>query len=986
MKNFWRNGVAVSVLVLALAAGSAEAGNGNSGKPPKRDPAPVSDPTPSPAPEDTATPANDGSGALILPFRGDIDPFHGDIDPFQGDINPFRGDINPFYGDISPFWGDISPFWGDINPFSGDISPFWGDIDPFHGDINPFWGDIAPFWGDIGPFWGDINAFWSSIESGTNTSDQDYQRLQGDLVDMFARAEGVFGDAVREETGTNFNSGFLDDLLAEFGIDPNDRDSLAAVTAETRSRFFFAFYDGLMNYSGTDRVDHWMGAINWTPALSQAAGGGEGTKVTMIDFGFVSEEAAEAAGVTVRNNVGVAGSHGDSTFYHGAAVASLINGAHDGVGVMGMAPNADVSLYNPFDSSNTTDWRSLRDGVTRMLRGNIDVMNLSLGVSGWVLHPEWNNIFSDKTINRMAQGTLFVMAAGNDGISQTTDVRFGGNNLFGNLLLVGSVDPNNQISSFSNRPGTACVLSRTGCGEGQRLMDRFLVAPGELILVSDGQGGTMRTSGTSFAAPMVTGAAALVFSEWKWLEGRDVGDVLLRSARDLGAPGVDEVYGHGLLDVTAALSPLDRDNLYYINADGDHVRVGEMGIVAGQLSFANSDAARLTVFEDLNGTYRDFEVSLENVTRDSSAATSSSQANADIFLIERVYTSDFAFSDTGEMAFLASRTGNLEVSIVGSRLDPRQSTTNADLPFQAGVQVTDTSSGRQYRLGIGEGALALNGRSGFGLFSDHRPQTGGVNPVLGFASGGAYAMTGFALGQDTRVSVGLTSTRDKMVFVMPGTGEEQALMAGLSPYEAVAMHAGISHAFSDDLTVHASYTHLYEMTGLLGAQGTGTLGFEGGTQTSAVTLGADVNIAFGLSLSASATMARTHGTAFNGSAFSLSNGANSTAFQITARRDRIFTDADGVRVSLIQPLHLESGAIEYTSGRVVDRETGEIGIATDRWELGGERPLQFEVLYATGFRDGQVNLSLFSRAELSGSDASNGASGLASGASFRLKF
>ncbi|WP_339746564.1 S8 family peptidase [uncultured Maricaulis sp.] len=980
MKNFWRNGVAVSVLVLALAAGPAEAGNGNSGKPPKRDPAPVSDPAPSPAPADTTTPANDGSGALILPFRGDIDPFHGDIDPFNGDINPFRGDINPFYGDISPFWGDISPFWGDIDPFSGDISPFWGDIDPFHGDINPFWGDIAPFWGDIGPFWGDINAFWSSIDPGAPGSSSDYNRLHRALDTMFARADQVFGDAVRAETGQNFNSGFLRNLLAEFNINPADRDSLATVTAETRSRFFLAFYDGLMAYSGTDRVDHWMASINWTPALSQAARGGEGAKVTMIDFGFASDEAAEAANVHVRNGVGT------SSFYHGAAVASLINGAHDGVGVMGIAPDANVSLYNPFDDSNSTDWASLTDGVTRMVRGHPDVMNLSLGVSGWVLHPEWNNVFGDKTINRMGQDTLFVMAAGNDGISQTTDVAFDLTNLFGNLLLVGSVDPNNQISSFSNRPGTACVTTGGQCSEGQRLMDRFLVAPGELILVSDGMGGTMRVSGTSFAAPLVTGAAALIVSEWEWLGAQNVGDILLLSARDLGAPGVDEVYGHGLLDVTAAMSPLNRDNLYYIDSEGSHVRVGEMGIVAGQLSFAHSDAARLTVFEDLNDTYRDFEVSLDNVTRDSSAARSSSEANAKVFLIDRTLSTDFNFSDTGEMAFLASRTGNLEVSIVGSRLDPRESTTNSDLPFQAGVQVTDTSTGREYRLGIGEGALALNDQSGFGLFSDHRPETGGVNPVLGFASGGAYAMSSFALGKDTQFSVGLTSTRDEHIFVMPGTGEEQPLIAGLSPYEAVAMHTGISQAINEDLTVHASYTQLYEMTGLLGAQGTGTLGFEGGTQTSAVTLGADANLAFGLSLSASATMARTHGTAFNGSALSLKDGANSTAFQITARRDGIFTDADGVRVSLIQPLHLESGAIEYTSGRVINRETGEIGIVTDRWKLGGERPLQFEVLYATGFMDGRADISLFSRAELSGSDASNGATGLASGASFRLKF
>ena len=213
-------------------------------------------------------------------------PFHGDINPFHGDINPFHGDINPFYGDISPFWGDISPFWGDINPFHGDISAFWGDIDPFHGDINPFYGDIDAFWGDVGPLWGDIDAFWGDIDPFTG----DATALAAQLEGLFDQAEAVFGEAVEAQTGQSFRNQFLQDLLARYGIDPNDPDSLDQVTAQQRSAFFLAFYDGLMNFSGTDRFDHWMPAINWSPALSQAAGGGDGVLVGLLDFSFQSDE------------------------------------------------------------------------------------------------------------------------------------------------------------------------------------------------------------------------------------------------------------------------------------------------------------------------------------------------------------------------------------------------------------------------------------------------------------------------------------------------------------------------------------------------------------------------------------------------------------------------------------------------------------------------------------------------------------------------
>jgi hypothetical protein len=260
LKSVLMSAAAVSALTFALG-GQAHAG----GAAPKAET----------EPQDT--------GALILPRYGDINPFY-------GDINPFWGDINPFYGDISPFWGDISPFWGDISPFYGDISAFWGDISPFYGDINPFWGDIGAFWGDIGAFWGDIAAFWGDISA---FSDADYAALAADLDDMYAQAEAVFGPSIEAVTGQSFEDGFLADLNARFGIDLEDPDSLADVTAEQRAQYFLAFYDGLMGFSGRDHVDHWMPAINWTPALAQAHGGGQGVRVGLVDFALPERMSAD---------------------------------------------------------------------------------------------------------------------------------------------------------------------------------------------------------------------------------------------------------------------------------------------------------------------------------------------------------------------------------------------------------------------------------------------------------------------------------------------------------------------------------------------------------------------------------------------------------------------------------------------------------------------------------------------------------------------
>ena len=95
--------------------------------------------------------------------------------------------------------------------------------------------------------------------------------------------------------------------------------------------------------------------------------------------------------------------------------------------------------------------------------------------------------------------------------------------------------------SFSNRAGSAKRY--------------FLVAPGVEVLAPAVGGGAALVSGTSFAAPHVTGAVALVLDAAPFLSAEQVVELLLDTATDLGAPGTDAVYGRGLLNLAAALGP-----------------------------------------------------------------------------------------------------------------------------------------------------------------------------------------------------------------------------------------------------------------------------------------------------------------------------------------------------------------------------------------------------------------------------------------------
>lgn len=901
---------------------------------------------------------------FIHPYKGDINPFTGDINPFRGDINPFRGDINPFYGDISPFWGDISPFWGDIdpffgdiNPFRGDISPFWGDINPFKGDINPFWDDISPFWEETGPAWGELNSQWMDAQSG----DGDYSAIAASLSGLLNDASAIFADAVQEMTGMTLEEAFLNDLLDRFGIDLSNPDSLADVSAAERSEFFLTLYDQLMSYSGFDHVDHWMPAINWSPALAHRYDEGRSAVVGVLDFGVNDVGAGSFRGQL--------GNREDLGVNHGDAVASLIGAPIDGQGTMGVAPHASMRFYNPFDESRTSDWASVADGVESLARGGASVINMSLGVPGWTLHQEWANVFAQPGVARHSGNLTFVVAAGNDGLAQSVDLDWTGVPVVDNLIIVGSVGPAGGISSFSNTPGEACLTMRGACPDGHRLMDRFLVAPGELLLVSDGNGGVTRATGTSFAAPLVAGAAALVKGWWQWLDGGEVADVLLDSAQDLGEPGTDPVYGRGLLDVAGAMSPIDPDALYALDERGNRVAANDLVITGDRLNLRSVRNGRVFVFEDIGGSYRDFGMELSDLTEGSTLAENIADRYAEQYIYDRSVANftGTAFSDRALHTRTLSDQGDLRVTAQATRLDPIDPGMARSLGFQMSVRLDDRSSGRSLEFGLGEGALALTGRAGFGLYSDFRPETGGVNPVLGLASGGVYGTSRYTLSDNTDVSFGLSTTYEQDIYLMPGTGEELAVAPGIEPYQAGALHVNVRHRVSDRMSLNASLTQLHEATGLLGTQGASVLAMEGGADTSALTVGLETRPVERLSVNASLTAARTRTTGFSGDTLRIADAIGSTAAQASIQLDRVFGDSDGLRVSLVQPLHVESGALEYTGMHVVDRETGELGLQSQTWELGGERAVYAEFIYATRLGSDRAAMSLFAREQVSGS-------------------
>jgi hypothetical protein len=148
------------------------------------------------------------------------------------------------------------------------------------------------------------------------------------------------------------------------------------------------------------------------------------------------------------------------------------------------------------------------------------------------------------------------------------------------------------------------------------------------MLIEDNHTTTTRMTGTSFAAPLVTGTIALLQTRWPWLRNYadETVQIVLKSATDLGAPGIDPVYGWGMLNMESAMSPLHFDNMivfkpfmygHAVNVDRTKPNWTAASLKAAlqdpnQVSQWEQQKAFLVVYENIGMTYRDFVIPLSS--------------------------------------------------------------------------------------------------------------------------------------------------------------------------------------------------------------------------------------------------------------------------------------------------------------------------------------------------------------------------------------
>lgn len=271
---------------------------------------------------------------------------------------------------------------------------------------------------------------------------------------------------------------------------------------------------------------------------------GQGVLVAVLDTG-VDDRHPDLRGAVV-NGPDLTGSTRPRQRWghHGTAMASLIAGrGHDGRhGVLGVAPAARVlsirvTLENddPLRGKQSAAGRdALAKGIRYAVDHGADIISMSLGGGS----GSWEGSAAEEEAVQYAleRGAVLVASSGNDGDS-TNRKNFPA--AYPGVIAVGAVDRQLKVARFSNRQDYLSV-----------------VAPGTEIVSADGPDSYVIGDGTSSAAAMVAGIAALILAEHPGLSPLQVRRAIERGTKGKG--GHSRAYGHGVVNAALALKEAAR--------------------------------------------------------------------------------------------------------------------------------------------------------------------------------------------------------------------------------------------------------------------------------------------------------------------------------------------------------------------------------------------------------------------------------------------
>jgi hypothetical protein len=323
---------------------------------------------------------------------------------------------------------------------------------------------------------------------------------------------------------------------------------------------------------------------------------GKGITIGIVDTGLVPT-LSDFAGRIHPQSRDVDGNEPMGDVYgHGTAVAGIAAAAHDGVGMQGIAFESTIFMAkadNGCPSNCGYDRDATAAGIDAARSAGASVINLSMAGEGG--SEIWEA--ATRAINA---GIVIVVGAGNSGPAPSPLASKLASLAPAQVIIVGGLGTSNADGTISY--DSQAIYSAPASSS----QSSYLSAPGWLNSASYflSSGGIDRLSGTSFAAPVVTGAVALVAQAFPMLTPQQIVLLLYTTADDLGALGTDAVFGRGRLNIGRAFQPVGALKMAGASI-APPASIGELPDAAGDAASQGGLAA--TVLDDFN---RPFSVDL----------------------------------------------------------------------------------------------------------------------------------------------------------------------------------------------------------------------------------------------------------------------------------------------------------------------------------------------------------------------------------------
>ena len=548
---------------------------------------------------------------------------------------------------------------------------------------------------------------------------------------------------------------------------------------------------------------------------------------------------------------------------------------------------------------------------------DVDIVNNSYGYSGNIIdYTEAQVRYAfPKTIAEMSQigtpdsqKTIYVWAAGNAGGYADQGVDFSSPELLpgmahyipeiqGHSIAVASVDENGSISSFSSRCGVAqdyCIsapggritaayptsTSDTGIYIGNTNDDNYnsCIQDNSCFAV---------TSGTSFAAPFVSGGLAVIADYFEGqLGSKEIVDRLFSTANKEGVYSDKAIYGQGLMDLGAATAPVGQVSAMLTGTlSGAMVPALFTGIQLTSPSFGDAvsnGVANQTIifFDELDAPFRG---AVDNLTTD----YRNQIVNLDGY--EHMYQSTPQIIDSQDNVLEMSnyKNQNLSYGLINSMhlLEAQQDSNQFFTYFNKGNN-SFVSHG-------------INGSWALGIFQDkdlrYKSQLRSQfsNPWLNFSAGGTSFGSVYKFQHNLDVAFLISSGRNRFQAneVFGESNSSTVAMIELQPKNYMpSIQFGI----------------LKENDANLGLSGSGAFNGNSGQMTSFVGISDSINL-FGGKFFSSLYIGNSPGTSNNEGMINSITDIQSSAFGMGFLKQSIFNSGDELLLSIDQPMRTESG-------------------------------------------------------------------------------